>query len=140
MTSLTTRQIACTYLYCSLTLQAVKDAVSNEPGNHKVDALEWINSGDDGFAALNTACEHLAGVSHALGMTGPESSLPTTPEEWLAVVNDAVNGGSPAAIAKLSETFERLTKPLSEAHDLESTDNELSEKAPYYTPPSSPNF
>lgn len=81
---------------------ALSDSSAPDMPAESASAKEWLSNDDEGFAALNTACEHLAGVcTIALEAGISQPSLPVTPSAWRALIEAAEHKQTPGALDDL---------------------------------------
>jgi hypothetical protein len=123
-------------LYLALTLQALTDAAAPESPEVATSAKTWLESDDEGFAALASACEHFAAVS----INAPNDiALPRTPTDWLDMVREAYRDHSPNAFMKVASTLEDVASPEALNEPLISklrTDQERTLDTPFSDSPS----
>lgn len=105
-TSPTPRELDGTRLYSDLILLALKDAAQSEQPDRCQEAQSWLESNDDGFAALNTACEHLARSTQLA--PSDLGKVPQQPEGWKAAIQAAYEDGRESAIEVVERDMDSL--------------------------------
>jgi hypothetical protein len=87
--TLTPRQLAGTRLLAALTIQALR--AKHQPTSPEDQALatHWLQSSDQGFASLHTACEQLAGTFQRVPALANNPDYPSDASVWRERVSAA---------------------------------------------------
>lgn len=101
------------HLYQDSILLALTDASQRDDPHIRESAIAWLESDDDGFMSLNTACEHLAGT--VAQSASPSEAVPQTPEAWKAVILAAYRGGGERSIQAVNIMMD-ATNPTPRTH------------------------